>query len=1202
MKTPVPASERERLRVLREYQVLDTEPERSFDDIAALAATLCATPAALISFVDESRQWFKAGHGLSLTGSHRDLSICAHAIAGADVFVVPDATADPRFADNPLVTAPPHIRFYAGAPLTSPDGLAVGTLAVIDFVPRQVSPRQAEGLRMLARQVVAQLELRRLAARSLARAAAAEVDAEAAAERHRAIVDSALDAIVTIDGEGRVTEFNPAAEQLFGYERAAAIGHPMAELIIPPEYRERHAHGLARYLATGDTVVLGRRIEVTAMRRDGSQFPAELTIQRLGRRAPVIFAGFIRDITAQRQLTTALQKSARQYKRQREALTGLIQDERMYHSDLLEALRRITRTVAVTQGVARVSIWQYLEERASIRCLDLYELATNQHSQGAELSASAVPAYFEAMSDSEVIVANDARHDPRTREFASGYLLPLGITSMLDARIHVRGALHGVLCLEHVGEARQWTPEEQTFAVAAANLVSLAMEGDARQQAQDALMAKTEILTAVSESLAAYVERGDWQQAFGRLLRCALTLTGSEYGFVGVVVDGPELRVIAHEGIVWDAVVNREFYDAALREYDSRGYLTFTSFTNLFGQAITTGDIVVANDPARDRRSSGRPAGHPPMHCFLGVPIRGRDEVTGLIALANKPGGYGAAESDHIEALVRQAGGLCDNYRQRERERVKDEQRRRVEEALRASDERLRIVSRATNDAVWDWDLGTDAVSMPDGFEKLFGDAGDVALVTGEEWKARIHPDDRDTVEQSLTSAIAGEAQRWSAEYRFRRADGTYAAILDRGYVLRDPAGRATRMIGAMMDISERKQLEAQFRQSQKLEAVGQLAGGVAHDFNNILTIIDGHVSLLLGDADRTAGDRAALSEISDAVGRAAGLTRQLLAFSRKQVLQTANVDMDAIVANMMRLLQRVLGEHVSLSVEPSAAPAFVRADPSMMEQVILNLAINARDAMRGGGRLSLTTSSEVVEPRALASHPDARAGSFVRVRITDTGAGIPPEVLPHIFEPFFTTKDSDGGTGLGLATVHGIVKQHQGWVTVRSVPAQGTTFDVYLPAVPAPGPATSEPAASEPAAAEPGAGGGEMVLLVEDEVGVRRLARLVLQRHGYQVVEADSGPAALALWAQQHDRIDLVVTDMVMPEGVSGMDLAARVLADEPRVGVVVTSGYSVDLAAMDFSQLGRVRFLAKPYSPQQLADVVRTCLDAIGRRPPPP
>ena len=484
---------------------------------------------------------------------------------------------------------------------------------------------------------------------------------------------------------------------------------------------------------------------------------------------------------------------------------------------------------------------------------------------------------------------------------------------------------------------------------------------------------QAEILTAVTESLAAFVDHGNWQEAFGRLLRAALSLTHSEYGFVGVVVDGPVLRVLAHEGIVWDQVVNREFYEQALRDYGERGYLTFHNFNNLFGRAITSGEVIIANAPATDPRASGRPAGHPPMGSFIGVPIRARDQVTGLIALANRPDGYGDEERLRIETLVRQVGGMCEAYRHREQARVETEERHKAEEALRQSDERLRLVARATNDAVWDWNLETDAVFMPEGFQKIFGGAGEPSEMAISDWYRQIHPHDLDGVAAGLHAALDGAAQFWSGEYRFARGDGTYATVFDRGYILRNAAGRPVRMIGAMMDISDRKQLEAQFRQSQKLEAVGQLAGGVAHDFNNILTVIQAHASLLLDDG-LPEPVVTSLRQISDAAQRAAGLTRQLLAFSRKQVLQTVDLDLNEAVSRMMRLLERILGEDIALAVELSTSPAMVQADASMVEQIILNLAVNARDAMPRGGSLTLRTTIERIGPEATARGVDARA------------------------------------------------------------------------------------------------------------------------------------------------------------------------------------------------------------------------------------
>jgi len=1190
MQAHPPSDESQRLDALFEYRILDTAAESSFDDIVRVAATVCSTPAAMVTFVDASRQWFKSVQGLDLRETHRDVSFCAHAIGGAQVFVVPDATKDARFADNPLVNGPPHIRYYAGAPLVSPEGYAVGTLAVIDFTPRTPAPREIEALQILSRQVVAQLELRRHATRQQRRAFAAENDLQAAAAEHRLLFNSALDAIITIDAAGRVADWNPAAEQLFGYPRDRAIGRTMADLIIPPALRDQHSRGLARYLRGGEARVVGRRVEVVAMRRDGTTFPAELSIQRLGTGDSAHFSGFVRDITERVEAARSLRASTERYGRQRLALTGLIQDERLYHGELTEALRRITETVASTLNVARVSIWRYVESRSLMQCLDLYDLATHVHSRGAELTAAAAPGYFDAVARTSVIAAADAAADARTAELTEDFLAPFGITSRLDARVHLHGNLHGVLSLEHVGAPRHWPLEEETFAIAAANLVSLALEGEQRRQAQDALVTQTQILTAVTESLAAYVDRDDWKEAFSRLLRCAVELTSSEYGFVGVVVDR-ELRVLAHEGIVWDKEVNRPFFEQALQDYERRGYLTFHSFDNLFGRALTTGNVVVANDPDRDPRAAGRPPGHPPMHSFLGVPIRGRDEITGLIALANRPGGYGPEERERIETLVRQAGALCDSYRQRERARTQNEERQQVEAALRASDERLRLVSRATNDAVWDWNLETNELFVPEGFRKLFGDAeASEPEMTIEAWFDRVHPEDRARISRTLHAAMDDGSQSWSDEYRFRRASGGYASIFDRGYLLRNAQGVPVRMIGAMMDVTDRKRLEEQFRQAQKLEAVGQLAGGVAHDFNNMLTVIQGHASLMLDEGVLAEPARDSVRQILSVAERGAGLTRQLLAFSRKQVLQTVSVDLNQTVADMTRLLRRILGEHVVLHVEPAATAAAVRADVTMMEQVILNLAINARDAMPNGGTLVIHTEVTAVGPERMPPDADAKPGSFVRLTMTDTGCGIPDDVLPHIFEPFFTTKGPDRGTGLGLATVYGIVKQHGGWIAVRSSVGSGTHFDVYLPesAIPA---TTTKTARHDAGQARHG---HETILVVEDEAPVRVLARLLLERRGYRVIDAATGPEALDVWRTHQGRIDLVLTDMVMPDGLSGLTLAKRLLADSPTLKVIVTSGYSVELAGQDFSQTGRIGFLPKPYSASQLEAAIRSSLDA--------
>ncbi len=389
-------------------------------------------------------------------------------------------------------------------------------------------------------------------------------------------------------------------------------------------------------------------------------------------------------------------------------------------------------------------------------------------------------------------------------------------------------------------------------------------------------------------------------------------------------------------------------------------------------------------------------------------------------------------------------------------------------------------------------------------------------------------------------------------------------------------------------EIAERTQAEAALRQSQKMDAIGQLAGGVAHDFNNILTVIRGYTCMVLTDERLDGKTRELLQQVDAAAQRAASLTRQLLMFSRKQMLQPEYLDPTEVIGHVSKMLRRVLGEDVALEIQAEKNAGGVHADRAMLEQVLLNLAVNARDAMPKGGRLLLRTDLVMLTETECHGEPKRRAGQFVCLTATDSGCGIAPEILPRIFEPFFTTKDVGKGTGLGLATVYGIVKHHAGWIEVDSLPGQGTSFKIYLPSAPKP---DSKAAAQDPLVK---AGGGtETMLLVEDELPLRNLLRKILQRYGYQVLAASSGVEALQVWQQHDGKIDLLLTDIVMPGGISGRELAQRLQTDHRDLKVIYSSGYSQELNNLQAMDSEGLLFLAKPYSPDQLARVVRSCLD---------
>jgi two-component system cell cycle sensor histidine kinase/response regulator CckA len=390
---------------------------------------------------------------------------------------------------------------------------------------------------------------------------------------------------------------------------------------------------------------------------------------------------------------------------------------------------------------------------------------------------------------------------------------------------------------------------------------------------------------------------------------------------------------------------------------------------------------------------------------------------------------------------------------------------------------------------------------------------------------------------------------------------------------------------------SERKLLGDQMRQAQTMEAIGRLAGGIAHDFNNLLTVIRGSAELMLMKAGQFAPEVSEyLKLITVSAERAANLTDQLLTFGCKHSLRLQPLSLNDVVKNLTKVLHRILGEDIRLECLCGAGPVLVQADAGMIERVLMNLAVNARDAMPRGGQLLVTTEEFSLDETYARAHPEARAGEFVCLIVSDTGGGIAPEHLPRIFEPFFTTKAPGQGAGLGLATVHGIVKQHHGWIQVSSRPGAGTTFEIFLPAMP-PAPA---PAAS-PQAETAVRGGTENILLVEDDAAVRSVTRRILEAYGYHVREAASGREALEVSRGLDGRIDLLLTDIVMPDGVSGRELSNRLSAQTPGLKVIYTSGYSRDVAGHDttFIQRSRRRFLQKPCPSDVLLNTVRRCLD---------
>ena len=514
--------------------------------------------------------------------------------------------------------------------------------------------------------------------------------------------------------------------------------------------------------------------------------------------------------------------------------------------------------------------------------------------------------------------------------------------------------------------------------------------------------------------------------------------------------------------------------------------------------------------------------------------------------------------------------------------------RRQAELALRASEERFREMAGSIRDVFW--------IAPPDARRIMYVSPG-YALIWGrpvaelherpELWIESIVPEDRDRVLAALDTL--GDGHDIRVEYRITRPDGTVRWVENRASPSRDAGGSVAHAVGVAADITDRKQLQEQLLQAQKMEALGQLAGGIAHDFNNLLTVINGYASLTLVREDLPEDVVRPLQQIFSAGERAVNLTRQLLVFSRKESVQLKPLDLNEGITETATMLGRLIGENISLTLSLQPGLPSVEAHMGMIEQVLVNLAVNARDAMPRGGKLVIATETREIGPAQAKNHPRRRPGRFARLSVSDTGTGIPPEVLPRVFEPFFTTKKPGEGTGLGLAMVFGIVETHHGWVEVESRMGEGTTFAIFLPVVAAPAPSAAPEAGQERRVA----GGAETILLVEDEDAVREFARAALQHFGYRVLQASTGKDALETWKWHSSRIRLLLTDMVLPDNLSGLELARRLRAENPALKVICASGYTREMLNRLSPAPDKVRFLQKPYQPKLLAQAVRECLD---------
>jgi two-component system, cell cycle sensor histidine kinase and response regulator CckA len=639
------------------------------------------------------------------------------------------------------------------------------------------------------------------------------------------------------------------------------------------------------------------------------------------------------------------------------------------------------------------------------------------------------------------------------------------------------------------------------------------------------------------------------------------------------------LASIVGVGTVGDGDVIDDFVAVGLDDEAIAQLRTaWSSHDNHPGHSVLKSRSVVSGvNPGGDPAAIGLPVSHPPVHSYLFVPVASPSRIYGCLALMDKEDAQAFSDEDTqlASTLGALAGMAYENARlvAQLQAQAKD---------LREHEEQTAFAMSAARTGVSYRDIGSTWVELSPSIAAMFGFPADVRRVQEAELYQRVHPDDGPVVRAAVQKAIEDRSE-FSLEFRPQVEGDGQRWFQFTGRVIGNEKGEPWRIVGVITDVTERRSLEHQLRQSQKMEALGQLAGGVAHDFNNLLTAIVGYGRFALELATNPA-QRHDIEEIVKAAGRAAALTKQLLAFSRRHMVETAVLDLNLLIVDMVTMLRRMIGEDIELATTLAAGLSNVRADRSQLEQVVMNLVINARDACGPGGRIRLVTKAVDVDGTTAARIPGLDRGAYVTLSVVDNGSGMNEATKARLFEPFFTTKPRGQGTGLGLATVYGIVVQSGGAIQVESEFGRGSTFTVYLPRENEATQAVERPVDA------PVASSRRTVLLVEDEQAVRELVRIILERAGHHVVEA-ADPEAAIVQFNKMESVDLLLTDVVMP-AMTGFDLFHELVARRPSLRVLFISGYT-DYALFEPTIADKgAAFLEKPFSAEALIGKVREVL----------
>ncbi|MBB5039320.1 PAS domain-containing protein [Prosthecobacter dejongeii] len=1252
MKAQYPVNEAQRLKVLHDYAILDTPAEPEFDALTALAANLCQTPVSTITLVDGTRQWFKSKVGLAVDHIPRAAKICAYALENEGLLLVPDTLKDSRFSNNPLVLNEPKIRFYAGTPLITPEGETLGTLCVVDWVPRELTESQKHILTVLGEHVMTRLQLRRQQRQQ----ERTEIALQESEERWQfALLGSDL-GVWDWNAETDEVYYSDLWCSMLGYAQAE-IGNRLEEWSsrLHPEDRaatlalvQKHFEGATPHYVS----------EHRLRAKDGSYrwiLDRGKVVSRNAQGHPLRVVGTHTDITE--------------------------------HKRAEQALRASEATLATAQRIAQFGSWEM-----DLTPIGNEELRTLKWSDEVFRMAGFSLGEVQPTNQLFFSLVPEEDHEPIRLAVAKAIQekMPYSI-------VHRFRRADGQMRILY--ETAQVSYDEKTGCPT--KMVGIVQDITERQQAEDKIR-RLNRLYAVSSSInQAIVRLQSTQELYEQACRIAAELGGLRMAWVGMVnIDGTRLDVRARHGhdagfldsvdrtIIGDDVLcgglstqafhedrivysndlaheagTKPWHQEALR----RGYRSCAAFPLRIGGKIS-GVYTVYGDHAEcfqeeelallgalasnisfaiearmqeEHRLQAETSLQETQRSFhemaenIGEIFYNYDVIQKRLLYTNQayaqlwgrscesvyadPLSYLkyihpedlpfaekafelqlAGQATNVEFRVtRPDGSQCwvhehgvpvlDESGRVERivGTMRDiTERKLADEQIRESEERFRMLSKATNDAIWDWNLQTNMIWWNEGFETLFGYQRDQIDPTIQSWYDRIHPEEKEATIASIHHAIDSGEESWTAEYRFRRQDEQYADVMDRGHIIYDTQGKAIRMIGGMTDQSDRKKLEQQFLRAQRMESIGTLAGGISHDLNNVLAPIMMSIELL--QMDETDSRRLSiLSTIEASARRGSEMVKQVLSFARGVEGQHLDLEIGSLLHEVEKIANETFFKSITVETDFPNELWQVQGDPTQLHQVLINLCVNARDAMPQGGKLMLSACNQRMDEHYAAMNLDATPGPYVVIQVEDTGVGMTPQILERIFEPFFTTKELGKGTGLGLSTTQAIIKSHGGFIRVYSEVGMGTRFRVYLPAL-------DHSAGIEDAEerVELPRGQGELILVVDDEASVRNITTQTLEAFGYKVITAADGAEATALFAVQKQNIAAVITDMMMPvmDGPSTIPVLIRM---NPQVRIIAASGLNANGMVAKAMSAGIRHFLPKPYTADTLLKMLKKVLE---------